>query len=70
MMIVARIFLASCPACLSFQTACRRAPDPIKPFCAWEKNDVVALDRVCGQTALPTTARGNRVIVLMLDLFI
>ena len=47
----ARIFLASCLACLSFQTASRRAHEPLTRFCAWEKNDIVALDFVAGQTA-------------------
>ena len=64
-----RVFVDSCPACLSFRPAARNAHEPLNPFNPSDKNEIVALDFVGGQTALPVSARGNKVILLMIDLF-
>ena len=64
-----RLFVDSCPACLSFHPASRKAHEPLNPFNPGDKNEIVALDFVGGQSALPVSARGNKVILLMIDLF-
>ena len=63
------LYIAACDVCIKFRRLAREPRGSLHPIHVGFRNEIVALDCVGGGNSLPTTARGNRYFLTMIDLF-
>ena len=63
------LYVAACDVCIKFRRLAREPRGSLHPIHVGFRNEIVALDCVGGGNSLPTTARGNRYFLTMIDLF-
>ena len=63
------LYVAVCDVCIKFRRLAREPHGSLNPIHVGFRNEIVALDCVGGGNSLPTTARGNRYFLTMIDLF-
>ena len=64
-----KLFVSTCPVCDRFKIQARSPRSPLHPVRVGARGEILALDFVGGRDALPTTPRGNKLILVMIDLF-
>ena len=64
-----KLFIAASPACDKFRNVSRGNRAPLGAIPSTNRFDLVAMDIVGGQNALPDTEQGNKVILVMVDVF-
>ena len=63
------LYVAACDVCIKFRRLAREPRGSLNPIHVGFRNEIVALDCVGGGNSLPTTERGNRYFLTMIDLF-
>ena len=64
-----KLFVASCPVCDRYKKVGRAPKNPLHPVRVGFRGETLAMDILGGKYALPTSPRGNRYILVMIDLF-
>ncbi|KAF0096477.1 MAG: hypothetical protein FD144_5878, partial [Rhodospirillaceae bacterium] len=64
-----KLYIAACPTCDKFRNAPRNARSPLHPIRVAARGEIVAMDVMGGKESLLETARHNRYILTVVDLF-
>ena len=63
------IFIAACETCAKFRRIARTPRAPLCPILLGSRGEIVALDVMGGKESLLLTPRGNRYILIIIDMF-
>ena len=61
--------LAACPICDKFKNMSRKQRAELQPIPTTDRGDILAIDVFGGKASLPLTARNNKYVLTMVDIF-